>query len=264
MACFQILSEEDTKQAIDWAAKRKMPLTVTVRDHNRWLTCESWLVGRSNGFMWIDYPMFEGEPLGGHFQIGEKINVIFRVYQRRCVFAVTVLGRAPHVLTDGSKSTALKVTFPESMQRVERRREDRVQMPASQIARATFWLGGRDVRPAIDSLERPVWSGKVVNLSKGGAYVRASLEAAKYLEVGDLMGFCFSVGEGEDREEIVVDAQFRHSQPDSEMALLGFEFIDLGESEEARESLDLLWAVVEALRAARGESGEPKAQDGGD
>lgn len=75
------------------------------------------------------------------------------------------------------------------------------------------------------SVSAPIWSGRVINMSAGGVYVRADLEAARYIEVGDLIGIRVSFG-GEMSESIVMDATFRHAERDGDMVLLGFQFVE--------------------------------------
>ena len=246
MGCFQTLCGGKVQEALDEAARLKAPLTVTVRRQTLWLTYRSWLARRGDGFMLLGYPTLDGQAATDQFAIGDAINLMFRVAQRRYVFCVTVLGRTRHAQEDGTKSVALKVTIPESIERVEKRCGPRLPMPDSLIARATFWLGG-SASPPSDTIERPMWSGRLINLSKGGALIRANQEAAKYVETGDLTGLAIGFGEGDDWEEIVVEARFRHAAPDGEMALLGFEFVHLQDSEETQMALEAIRLIVDEL-----------------
>jgi hypothetical protein len=90
----------------------------------------------------------------------------------------------------------------------------------------------------------------VIHLSRGGASVRADLEATEYVQIDDLVGIRFRFGQGPSPREIVVDARFRHAEPDGQMAILGFEFVDLEESQQARADLEALREIAEELRLA--------------
>ena len=91
------------------------------------------------------------------------------------------------------------------------------------VTRATFWLGGQDAHPGEASVEAPIWSGRILNLSTGGLLVRTSYEAAKYVEVGDIVGVQVIFGKG---DPVMVDAQLRHVARDGEMALIGLQFVE--------------------------------------
>jgi len=77
-----------------------------------------------------------------------------------------------------------------------------------------------------------------MNLSTGCICIRTNSEAAKYTDLGDVVGIRMTFGGG--KGEIVIDAQFRHVEPDGAMALLGFQFVDSDQSarvKAAREAV---------------------------
>jgi len=154
------------------------------------------------------------------------VGVTFSLWHRKYVFSGEVVGSETYNLGPATTCTALKLTAPAAMHRVERRLHARHDVSHDEVTRASFWLGGRDARPQESevNVEAPVWSGRVMNLSGGGLHVRASFEAAKYLEVGDIVGIHLMFG-SEDQAAFL-DAQLRHCQRDNEMALMGFQFLE--------------------------------------
>ena len=86
-------------------------------------------------------------------------------------------------------------------------------------------------------VDAPVWSGRLIDLSTGGLLVRVSIEAARHIEPGDIVGICLAFGA--DGRSVYLDAQLRHNAPDGEMALMGFQFVDV-EADYAREVLAVI------------------------
>lgn len=247
MACLDTLSSDQARQAINLCIAQAVPATVTVRRRNRWLTYQTRILAQFEDFLWIAYPTLNNAAVQGEFPVREQLGLTFRVGHRRHVFPVVAMGREVYTLEGQREQIAMKVTFPEAMHRAERRLRDRIDLPARAVARASFWLGGRVGQPAAASVSAPIWSGRVMNMSLGGIYIRADLEAARYIEVGDLAGVRVTFG-GQTGEGVVVDATFRHAERDGDMVLMGFQFAERDSPEETVDTSAEMRKILDPFR----------------
>ena len=132
------------------------------------------------------------------------------------------------------------------MRRAERRLRDRVDLPARAVARASFWLGGRQAEPAGTSPERPVWPGRVANLYAGGFQLVTRSDVTEALEIGETVGVRLVFGAGCDT--VYSDAQIRHMRHVDDQALLGFQFLGLAHTPAGRQALQVISAKVGELQ----------------
>jgi hypothetical protein len=223
MAFLEDLSPQEMCEAIQLLADGKLPLALTVRHQSRWVTFRTRAIAQHEGILWVEMPQEDQLPKDCRFRIGQRLGVSFSVAHRKFVFAARVDYLELYREEDGTQARAVRLDRPESMRKVERRLHKRLALPFDEMTRATFWLGGWLARPVEASVEAPVWSGRVLNISDGGLLVRTSYEAAKYVEVGDILGV--QVLFGQEEQAAFVDAQLRHVARDGEMALLGFQFV---------------------------------------
>jgi c-di-GMP-binding flagellar brake protein YcgR len=129
------------------------------------------------------------------------------------------------------------------MQRLQRRAYLRVDVPACRIVRASYWIGGRAAEPAGTTVDCPVWSGQVTNISAGGFQLAADANAAEALEVGDTVGVRLIFGAG--RESVYADAQYRHHERTLDgHVLMGFQFMGLDQTTEGRAALRIVSEAV--------------------
>ena len=70
---------------------------------------------------------------------------------------------------------------------------------------------------------RPVWSGRIADISAGGCQVIADEDIAGALEIGDVLGVRISFGAGAD--VVYADARFRRADDINEGYLLGLQFL---------------------------------------
>ena len=178
--------------------------------------------------VWITYPQSDRGPAGFEFSRGRRIGVMFRNGFQRFLFSASIAA------VEESGSRALQLDLPEELQVSERRVGLRVEMPALATVEASIWLGGWQVKRDEPDVVVPVWSGRVLDLSEGGCYVRTSREVSRYIEIGDIVGLQLTIGQGQAPEHILTNAQFCRSDPDGEMSMVGLQFIDVDESEQTR------------------------------
>jgi len=242
MAMLQTLDKKQADQVLMEAAQRHVPVTVTARASNRWMTLHSRLVTVREGRVYLEYPTLEGPGSPPSFPPAEEIGVGFKLKHYKHMFASAVGGAEAVQLPGGEEVRLLTVESPASMQRLQRRAYIRVEVPRNRILRASFWLGGQDAEPQGASPENPVWTGRVMDLSAGGFQLCGGYDAARAMETGSIVGVRLAFGAAE--ETVYMDAQFRHAQPDGDVAQLGFQFITLTHTQEGHDALQVISAKV--------------------
>ncbi len=240
MARSEKLSTEQTR-ILASAVAESLPLTVTLQRQNRWVTFRSRFIVLHRNVIWIELPP---DGMGGaafQFVPNEEMGLMFQIGSTRHLFGGAALGQENYCDDAGQEKQAIRVEISSTMRRSQRRLHEREDVPSDWQTRAKIWLGGREAEPDEARVDSPIWSGRVEDLSLGGLLVRVSGEAARYIGLGDIVGICLTFG-AEDRS-VYLDAQLRHYNPDGEMALIGFQFVDLV-ADYARDAIE---AIAEKL-----------------
>jgi len=230
---------------MEYAAGSQAPLTVTVHHQNRWMTFESKMLAAQAGFFWVTFPQIDQAEAAHEFSRNEQIGLTFRRGHKRFVFTAAVSGTEEYEDDSGSLAQALRLNEPAEMQLTERRAAPRIEIPPSAMVVASMWLGGWQAQPAEPTVARPVWSGRVVDLSAGGCRVRTNPEMSRYVDVGDVVGIRLTFGAGDNPEVVLMDAQYRRGGRDESMLLAAFQFIDIDESEQTRKAHERIKARLE-------------------
>ena len=237
MARMEKLSAKESKDVLADAVARALQVTVTVQRQNRWISFQSHFIVIQGSVFWIEFPAAEPGQAPFDCVAEENVGLMFQSGSERCLFGATALRQEEYTDESGQGRWGLRMRLSGAMQRSQRRLHKREDARADWQARASFWLGGREAQPAEARVDAPIWSGRLADLSAGGLLVRVSGEAARYMDSGDIVGICLTFGAEE--RSIYLDAQLRHSDPDGEMALMGFQFVDL-ETDYAREALGVI------------------------
>jgi hypothetical protein len=260
MAVLQDMDINQINEAIVLAAQRQIPATVTIPSGKTWITMHTRIIATRTPHIRIELPRPDegGEP--HEFSPAEKIGLSFKLKHHKHVCSVTVASKEQFSLDDGTIIPTLNVCWPTKMQRLQRRAYFRADVPPGQVVRASFWLGGRAAEPAGGCPERPVWSGRVTNLSAGGFQLNTATDLGEELEVGDAIGVRVSFGAA--RETIYADAQFRHVEKSGEEFVMGFQFAGLGQTEEGRRALDIISQKVSQYQHAAEKAANPPRRVG--
>jgi len=238
MAMLQTLNNRQTNEVLQMAAERGIPVMLTVRPDNRWISFHSRAIAVREGCMWLAAPDAEEGKPAYEFAPASKVGVSFKLKHYKHMFAATVKGVENIDSADGAKAPAIVVVCPTQMQRLQRRAYIRAEIPSSKIVRAAFWLGGKEAEPAGTSPENPVWAGQVIDLSAGGFSARVDNEAAEVLDPGAIVGVRLAFGAAEDIT--FTDAQYRHAEPAGDMSLMGFQFVGLAQSSDGQKALKMI------------------------
>jgi len=249
MAVLQELSADQIDELIGMAVARTVPLIITIRTEASWDNLHSRMLAVRGTHLLVELPCVDPKAAPHEFVPSERVGMSFKLKHYKHLFTATVVGQERIKLPDGTEAPALAVVLPSRMQRLQRRAFIRADVPPNRIVRASFWMGGCDCEPAGTSPQRPVWSGRVTNISAGGFQLATEPQAAEGLESGDPVGVRLVFGT--DGQAIYADAQFRYAQMDRDRALLGFQFIGLTETPEGRAALQMISANVSAFQRSR-------------
>jgi len=245
MPNLQELDHEQIRDVLTAAAAKQIPITVTVRVRDNWNNLRSRILALESGHLLIDPPTGCEDHLAHEFAPADKIHINFKLKHYKHMLTATVAGSG-QFNSGGTSVPALSVVCPTTVLRLQRRAFHRVAVPEGRIVRASFWLGGAEAEPAGTSADRPVWSGRVTNLSAGGFQVVAEPGAANALDVGEVVGVRLAFGPGEDT--VFSDARFRHVDLVGHDALLGFQLMGLAETPRGREALQRITTKVIAFQ----------------
>lgn len=237
MPIIQELSQRQTLDCLAEASARKVPLTFSFRQGKSWQTVHSHIIRLLRDRLYLEYPQAEqGQP--PEVTAGMTVGVAFKIRHHKHIFGVTVTS-VSDLAVDGREAKVVCVPLPTTMQRVQRRAYNRVDVPKNRSVLAVFCQGGSGAHDG----RRLTWDGWVTNISAGGFQVRLPSHAAPQLDVGDVVGV--KVELGQEYATIHADAQFRHlMQDDRGTLLMGFQFVGLNETNEGRQTLRHLGDAV--------------------
>jgi hypothetical protein len=193
-----------------------------------------------DGHLWLDYPLpdaGEGQaPLA--FSPADKIGISFKLKHHKHIFTGIVVGETTLPPQEGYSGRVMLVCSPTKMHRMQRRAFLRVDVPSNRVVRVAFWLGGQDAEPTKSNPERPVWFGRVTNISAGGFQATCDDDGPKLLESGETVGVRISFGAAD--ETVRADAQFRHLVQEAGQSHVGFQFVGLAQTSEGRRALQMI------------------------
>jgi len=246
MSILQELNHREIGQVMLVAAERAVPMAITVRRGDGWKNLQSRAAGLRNDCLLLEMPM---GPQGNlhEFRTGESVGVSLKLKHHKYLFLAEVADHSPSG-GRGEEGPLLVLSRPTRMQRLQRRAYVRAPVPEGCVARAAFWLGGQMNEPSGTSPDRPVWNGRLLDLSAGGFSVRTAEDSVRILEVGYLMGVRLVFGVG--LEAVYANACLRHVAPQEGGAVMGFQFLALEHSEDGRNALRAISRKVSEFHAA--------------
>ena len=242
MATLQELTHQQIEESIRAGAERTVPATVTIRDGSSWANLQSRLMGLEGEHLLIAMPVPHACEKPRDFAPADKIGLSFKLKHHKHIFTATVAGVGEIGGNGTPAAPGLRVCWPTRMHRMQRRAFLRVDVPPSRLVRASFWLGGSAAEPSGTSVNAPVWSGRVTNLSAGGFQLLTQDRALESLEVGDTVGVHLMFGAG--GENVSADAQFRHVDRLEEGLMMGFQFLGLAQTPQGRKALHAISGKV--------------------
>jgi len=241
MATLQELTNAQIDEAIRSAVDKQVPATATLRSASGWVNLHTRFLAAAGPHLLLTMPAGEGDAGPRSFALADKVGISFKLKHHKHVFTAVVV--ASETRTEGGETiSALRVCNPSKMQRLQRRAFLRVDVPANRIVRGSFWLGGSEAEPAGTTVDRPVWQGRVTNISAGGFQLLTGAECLASLEIGEMVGVRLVFGAGQ--SAVYADAQYRHTEEREGQALLGFQFLGLPLTPQGRQTLEIISAKV--------------------
>ena len=158
MARMVKLSAEETREALSQAAERTLQLTVTVRRQNRWVSFRSNFIVMHEEHFWIEFPTVGTGEAAFECANDEEVGLMFHLPPARCLVSGIVIAQESYTDESGQGKRALRMKLAGAMQRSQRRLHQREDAHPDWQARASFWLGGREVEPDQARVDAPVWS----------------------------------------------------------------------------------------------------------
>ena len=238
MPVLQELNSQQIDEAVGGATKKNVPLTITVRSGQKWTNLHSRAVALEDKHICIEPPKADYAMTPHDFTPAQKVGLSFKLKHYKHICSATVVGPTNLRQDGGTIVPVLSLCWPLHMQRLQRRAYRRVDVPPGKIVRASFWLGGQVAEPQGTSVERPVWSGQVANISAGGFQLAMGEDLTDLLEVGETAGVRMVFGLGE--QTVYCDAQLRHVAIEHGQCQIGFQFAGLALTAQGREALSLI------------------------
>lgn len=237
MLGLQELDIRQIREVISEAANRRVPAAMTFRDAGRWIQLQSRIIATDVERILLEIPT-DGDGTPYEFSPADRVGAAFKLKHHKYICMVTVAGPQTLALDDGSGIQVLAICWPNQMQRIQRRAFFRAQVPGSCLVRVSFWLGGREAEPDGTTPERPVFTGRVTNISAGGFELRTADSLPPIIEGGYLVGVRISFGPGGDG--LFADARIRHIVPEDDQSVVGLQFVGLEQTDEGRDAIRLI------------------------
>jgi c-di-GMP-binding flagellar brake protein YcgR len=245
-----VLNADTRCSVLEWAAQRRLPLTVSLLSDGRWCNMRSQILAfdPKQQAIQIVYPISVALEAPPEIPAGQKLGISFRRGHKKCVFVSTAVVRRMDVVEGGSPVDSLIVSVPEQVRELQRRAYQRVMVPADRFISVKLWQGGA---PNGDENTWPLCSGRLSNLSLGGLLADVRVDQNPRLAAGDIVGVEMRpVATG---EPLMAEAQFRHCTLVSEERLgIGLQFMGLEHDTPGLSSITQLAELVAELRRCGG------------
>ncbi len=241
---FRQLGDQQTERILAIAAKRQIPVVITIRCRNQWTSLHSEFLGLEHHMLYVEPPREPGASVPFDLPKHEKVGVAFRIEPHKYTFAAH-----PGGLDDFNGTKAQALLWPEVVNATDRRVWRRLALPDG-TARAWLWPGGREAEPKNMTPDRPVWSGRLADISVSGFQIVTGVDASRFLEPGDIVGVRLLFDDGS--EPMYIDAQFRHAVVGRDIAHLGFQFAGVEQSDESMKTLEAIVDRIEGLPGGAG------------
>jgi len=241
MLGLQELGIRQIREVISEAANRRVPAAMTFRGGGQWIQLHSRIIAADQERILLEIPT-DGDGTPYELSPADRVGIAFKLKHHKYICMVTVAGPQALSLDDGSDIQVLAICWPDQMQRIQRRAFFRAQVPRSRLVRVSFWLGGQEAEPDGTTPERPVFTGRVTNISAGGFEARTSDNLSPIIEGGYLVGVRISFGPG--GKGLFADARIRHIVPEDDQFVVGLQFVGLEQTDKGKDALRLIGAKV--------------------
>ncbi len=240
------IHELDTEQArslLTVVVERNYPLAIEMKSGSIWVRFKSRFLGHAGSetpVLWVEVPQNVDDNTGVTLGAGERFIGSFTFNQDRYRFASAVRRLGTFRLAGGMAVEGMMIAFPPRVQRVQRRKHFRCELPSTRTIAVRCWDGGLEhAAAALDAETRPLYHGRLLDLSLGGCRFRLGGGQDPRWDVNDTIGLAFTPDDHTD--EIRSDAIVRRlTAAEGRPVELGVQFVGLERSAEGRRAMDHL------------------------
>lgn len=229
------IARSEAAQLFQAAADHQVPVQAAVLHQSRWLSFTGPILEIRNKQVFFELP----KPIESHraedVLVGTLCHMDFRIDGIWYFFEAHVEGPT-HVRKPLATHRALSFTLPERLHGVDRRLVRRYDLTHENVVRAAICPGAS---------AKPVWTGRVTNLSIGGLQMRCLVTALGFFAPGDQVQA--KVWLEPHSEPLQMQANYRRGLPDGAMALLSFQFAQASPQPETQAAMEALQARLERL-----------------
>ena len=242
MAKLQEMTQDQITDALQAAIQRQVPVTVTLKRESAWVNCHTRLLAILEPHVLLGELLVHDDEKTPQIAPAEKIGLSFKLKHYKHISTVTAVGTEEFKGGLEEAVHAISVCWPNLMHRLQRRAFIRADVPEGRVVRASFWMGGRENEPMQADPQRPVWSGRLTDISAGGFQVIFPDDDVWDLAPGETVGVRLAFEAGS--ESVYADAQFRRVDRTEDGALLGFQFVGLAQDRKGRQGLQYISGKV--------------------
>ncbi len=240
------LDAETTNAVLNWAAQRRVPLTVSINREGQWSNLRSEFIryDAKQGALQILYPIAGADSIPPEITGEDELGLSFRRGHKKCIFVAQVVVRQRIEMEDKSFADALLLKIKGGLRELQRRAYQRVTVPADQFIAVKLWEGGL---PDSSDAAWPLCAGRLSNASVGGILVEINSQQNPRLSVGDAVGVELTPVQG--KPPMLFEGQYRHCCLVGKDRLgIGLQFIGLEHEVQGRTSITQLAEFVRNLQ----------------
>lgn len=231
---------------LKWAVDRRAEITVSHSAERGWRNLRSHFIryDPEQNVLEIACPLTSAHLDVPKIAVGDPVGVSFRRGHKKCIFVSPTIMRRQEVGADGATTETLVLRAPVEIRQLQRRVYQRVIVGPDWFIGVRIWEGGT---PENASVSWPLCSGRLVNVSAGGALVDVRADQNPRLGVGDVVGLEINTRAGP--ASLRVEGQYRHCTAGEDERLgLGFQFVGLEHDRPGRATLPQVAEFVRSLR----------------
>ena len=238
-------SETETffREALD----RKTPLVVSFQDPEGWSSLKSRItaVDASRKSLTVERPLNLAGRRVTDIRRGQYLGVAFRRGHRKCLCSCVVIEADQDESCGAERNSGLTLSWPDTIQTLQRRAYYRVPLPPSMKVKALFWAGTLSDKPDNPGQDRSSIYADMVDISVGGMAVATGGAEECFFREDQTVSCEFRSPSG---VPFSLEAHFKHqSHNPSGEQLLGFQFVGLEHGPQGRHRLTQLADWVHEL-----------------
>lgn len=237
MPARKFVAGNESRELIDEAIERHLPITLTNRHGDVWQVYKSHFVRRHANLLTIALPTPDVADCHMEPAIGQEVAVTFKKGYNKCLFVTRIVRQETIELEPGIFMPAISLFMPQQIEKIQRRAFNRAMVPATLDVPVTLRAQNPQATPSS-------FTGRLHDLSAGGAGVLVSKETAAQLK--ENQPFLMAFTPLADQDPIQLPTRMRHIVPEesSDQHMAGFQLMGLELTEEGRHLLRRLGRIV--------------------